>query len=122
IAGRTVCILLQSEGRVHRIKSLLADAELAGEELEASLPERADGGLYLGIAGITGGFTLPEAGLTVVSEHEIFGEEVRHRKRSMLPTFTSDFRDLNPGDMIVHVDHGVGRYEGLTRVGSDGSE
>ena len=122
VAGRTVCVLLQTEGRVHRMKSLLADAELTGEELDGPLEDRADGGLYLGIAGITGGFALPEAGLTVVSEHEIFGEEVRHRKRSVLRTFTSDFRDLNPGDMIVHIDHGVGRYEGLTRVGSDGGE
>jgi len=124
-AGRTVCVVMKSDGRVHRMKSLLADNDLAAIEIApggAPVPENGEGGLYLGAAEIGSGFTLQEAGLTVIAEHEIFGEEVRHRRKSALPTFTSDFRDLNAGDLVVHVDHGVGRYEGFSRVGSDGSE
>jgi transcription-repair coupling factor (superfamily II helicase) len=125
-AGRTLFILMKSEGRVHRMKSLLADSELAAHEMSpgggTSAAEEEPGRLLLAMAEISGGFTIPEAGLTVIAEQEVFGEEVRHRKRSAIPTFASDFRDLNPGDLVVHVDHGVGCYEGLSRVGSDGYE
>ncbi len=123
IAARTVCLVMKTEGRAHRMQSLLMEAELSA--LELSSETRApgeDGGLFLGTAEIGGGFTLHDAGLTIVTELEIFGEEARHRKKSALPAFTSDFRDLNPGDLVVHVDHGVGRYEGLARLPGDGQE
>ncbi|HET9482301.1 MAG TPA: transcription-repair coupling factor, partial [Candidatus Polarisedimenticolia bacterium] len=121
-AGRTVCVVMKSQGRSHRMSSLLAEHELAAVDLEETGTAAAGddaGGLYLATAEIGGGFVLPEAALTLIAEQEIFGEETRHRKSSALPAFASDFRDLEIGDMIVHVDHGVGRYEGLTRVPGD---
>ncbi len=122
-AGRTVCIVMKSPGRTQRMKEVLEENDLPSRAIETITPGDMDGGILLGTATLGGGFTLPEAGLTIVSEQEIFGEEVRHRKRAALPAFTSDFRDLNPGDLVVHVDHGVGRYEGLSRVGGgDGQE
>ncbi len=122
-AARTVCVLMKSDGRAHRITTLLSEHELASAELTpASRVAPEGGGLYVGTAAIGSGFSLPEAGLTVIAEQEIFGAEVAHRRPSVIQTFTSDFRDLNPGDLIVHVDHGLGLYEGLTRVASDGHE
>ncbi|HKY31536.1 MAG TPA: transcription-repair coupling factor [Candidatus Polarisedimenticolia bacterium] len=122
-ARRTVWFLVKSEGRAQLVRRLLAEHDLSAGDLSA---QRAIGGdqpaILLGIADVGAGFVLPEARLVVVAEHEVFGEEPRYRKKSALPTFTSDFRDLNPGDMVVHVDHGVGRYEGLSRVGEPGSE
>ncbi len=127
-AGETVWVVMRSEGRAHRMSGLLREA---GLEAAAWEPGR-DEGLYVlspsprgapGAApGIGGGFVLPEARLVVIAEQEIFGEERPVRRRSAIPTFTSDFRDLNPGDLVVHVDHGVGRYEGLTRLPGDGQE
>ena len=64
------------------------------------------------------GFVLTEIGLAVVTEREIFGEEVRparETKRRKGAAFISDFRDLRVGDLVVHVDHGVGKYMGLAR-------
>jgi len=116
-SGRRVWVVMKSEGRAHRMSSLMAE-----EGLTPAAPDEPDGRLYMATAEISGGLVFPEAGLTIVAEQEIFGEEVRHRKKSALPAFTSDFRDLNPGDLIVHVDHGVGLYEGLTRVAGDGQE
>jgi transcription-repair coupling factor (superfamily II helicase) len=37
-------------------------------------------------------------------------------------SFASDFRDLRTGDLVVHVDHGIGRYDGLTKVSSGRSD
>ncbi len=121
--GRSVFFLMKSLGRARRMEELLLDAGLPPATLDAAAGAAGAGrGIHVGAADLSGGFALPEAELTVVTEREIFGEEVRHRKRSALPAFTSDFRDLAPGDLVVHVDHGVARYEGLSRVGTDGRE
>ena len=115
--GRNVWFLVKSEGRARLVRRLLSE-----HELEAKDAGDDDTGLVIGVAGVSAGFVLPEARLTVIAEHEVFGEEARYRKKSVIRTFTSDFRDLNPGDMVVHVDHGIGRYEGLTRVPGEGGQ
>ncbi|MGH7752879.1 MAG: CarD family transcriptional regulator, partial [Gemmatimonadales bacterium] len=40
--------------------------------------------------------------------------------RSRISTFLSDFQDLQPGDYVVHVEHGIGRYAGMQQLGQDG--
>ena len=64
------------------------------------------------------GCVLPADGLVLVTEEEIFGARV-HRRRERAQTadaarpFLEDLRSLSPGDSVVHVEHGVGRYQGL---------
>jgi transcription-repair coupling factor (superfamily II helicase) len=54
--------------------------------------------------------------LTIHAESEVFGRErVRIERVSAHKTFASDFRDLKVGDLIVHYDHGIGRYAGLIK-------
>ena len=97
----TVWLAMKSEGRAHRMISLLRDAELEAAEWKPG----SGPGLYVvsapgadvAAAGISGGFALPEANLVLVAEQEIFGEEQRTRRKSHLPAFTSDFRDLQSG-------------------------
>ena len=69
------------------------------------------------------GFVLPEIGIVLLAERELYGEEPRPqtRKRRRGASFVSDFRDLRVGDYVVHVDHGIGRYEGLHRMGGAAS-
>jgi transcription-repair coupling factor (superfamily II helicase) len=117
LADRRVWFLVKSEGRARLVKRLLSE-----HELEAHDAGEDDAGLVIGLAGVSAGFVLLEGRLTVIAEHEVFGEEARYRKKSAIPTFASDFRDLNPGDLVVHVDHGIGRYEGLSRVPGDGQD
>jgi transcription-repair coupling factor (superfamily II helicase) len=45
----------------------------------------------------------------------------RHRARPKTASFFSDLSDLRPGDYVVHVDHGIGQFEGLRQVGTDGA-
>ena len=71
------------------------------------------------------GVVLPADGLVLVTEEEIFGARV-HRRRERARTgdaarpFLEDLRSLSPGDYVVHVEHGIGRYQGLVhkQVGS----
>jgi transcription-repair coupling factor (superfamily II helicase) len=64
------------------------------------------------------GVVLPADGLVLVTEEEIFGSRVhrrRERSRAADPArpFLEDLRSLAPGDYVVHVEHGIGRYQGL---------
>jgi transcription-repair coupling factor (superfamily II helicase) len=92
------------------------DRERAGR---AGRPSGARDPVFLLAGHLNHGFVLPEMGLVLLAERELYGEEPRPgtRKRRPGASIVSDFRDLKIGDLVVHVDHGVGRYEGLHRMG-----
>jgi transcription-repair coupling factor (superfamily II helicase) len=73
---------------------------------------------------ISGGFVDPDAGLAVVADEEIFGRRVRRKARKGRDenVFAAAFRDLNEGDLVVHVEHGIARYLGLTKMQIRGVE
>ncbi len=59
------------------------------------------------IGNLSRGFRLPDAGLQIYSEADVFDEERRapERRKSATKAFLSDLRDLKVGDLVVHVDH-----------------
>ena len=63
------------------------------------------------------GVLLPADGLVVVTEEEVFGARARRREKraegATTRSFAEDLRTLAVGDYVVHVDHGIGRYQGL---------
>ncbi len=68
------------------------------------------------------GFLLPESGTVVVSDADIWGEGYRKSKsRKSSGERISTFTELKVGDYVVHEDHGVGIYLGITRLQSEGS-
>ncbi len=73
---------------------------------------------------LTAGFALPLAGLTVLSERDFFDEPVSVERRSptrrsQAAAFLSDFRDLKVGDYVVHIDHGIGQFQGLLQLATE---
>lgn len=127
--GTRVLVLVRGAGRAQRVRELLHDHGI--EALDADGEARAGtelvSGVYLGHAALEGGFELRDHKLLLLTEHEVFGEVIRHRppRRALLAAFQSDFRDLKPGDLVVHIDHGIGRFDGLRQVGpeeGDGAE
>ncbi|MEZ5346677.1 MAG: transcription-repair coupling factor [Pyrinomonadaceae bacterium] len=112
--------VFQSQGLSERFSDILRDYEVV-------IP-----GDRLSIGKLSSGFEIPDLDLTVFTENELFGETAqqdfkpqvtgaksRHPKTS---AFISDFRDLKQGDFVVHVDHGIGRFEGLQVIGTQGVE
>ncbi|WP_242392091.1 transcription-repair coupling factor [Anaeromyxobacter oryzisoli] len=73
---------------------------------------------------ISAGFVDAGAGLAVLSDEEIFGRRVRKKARrtSDENAFAAAFRELNEGDLVVHVEHGIARYQGLTKMQIRGVE
>src|SRR5271166_1399669 len=67
------------------------------------------------------GVALPEANLILFGARDLFDEpevSLAHpqRQKSKVSAFLSDFRDLAVGDFVVHVEHGIGQYQGLKEV------
>jgi transcription-repair coupling factor (superfamily II helicase) len=73
---------------------------------------------------ISGGFVDGDGRLAVLAEEEIFGRRVRKKTRRARDenAFAAAFRDLNEGDLVVHVEHGIARYLGLTKMQIRGVE
>jgi transcription-repair coupling factor (superfamily II helicase) len=75
----------------------------------------------LATAYIPEGVLLPEANLAVFGARDLFDESESvasrpQRAKSKVSAFLSDFRDLQVGDYVVHVEHGIGQYQGLKEI------
>ena len=113
-------IILQTHGMAERVEEIL-------REYDSPLPSDS-----IRVGDLSSGFELPPFGLTLYTESDIFGDvtqaEFRSKKepgkrtRSKLGAFISDFRDLKTGDFVVHVDHGIGRFDGLQTISSQGAD
>jgi transcription-repair coupling factor (superfamily II helicase) len=90
---------------------------LREHDLEASLPASLGGPDALGIVvgECSTGFAIPSLGVIVLTEHEVFGARRRTLRRPKYQRGASltAFTDLEVGDLVVHEDHGIGRYLGL---------
>jgi transcription-repair coupling factor (superfamily II helicase) len=73
---------------------------------------------------LSAGFSWPALSLVVITDEEIFGSKVHRPRaaRSKAAPFLSSFKELKPGDYVVHTDYGVGEYQGLTHITVDGFE
>jgi transcription-repair coupling factor (superfamily II helicase) len=70
---------------------------------------------------IPDGFILPEAHIAIFGARDLFDESDLvasrpGRQKSKVSAFLSDFRDLQVGDYVVHVEHGIGQYQGLKEI------
>jgi transcription-repair coupling factor (superfamily II helicase) len=80
------------------------------------------------VGDLSAGFALPQSALTIYTEGDIFDEAVHgaerpaKTKRSHAASFLSDFRDLKIGDYVVHIDHGIGQFQGLVQLDTSGPE
>jgi transcription-repair coupling factor (superfamily II helicase) len=117
-AGETTLFVAATAGRAERTIELLKEYDVFAAPIE-----RADDARYaavlVAIGKLSRGFRLPEAALQVYAEADVFEEDRRapERRRSAAKAFLSDLRDLKAGDLVVHVDHGIGVFVGLKQIG-----
>ena len=114
---RNVVIASWSDGARERLKGLLTDQGLAAQDIAdlRALPE-GKGGLFLLVWALEEGFTAP--GLAVISEQDVLGDRLvaKPRRKRKAENFLREVDTLSPGDLVVHVEHGVGRYLGLETI------
>ncbi len=94
------------------------------EELVAERSGRAPRGCRLAVGTLTGGFRLPESSppFNVLTDHEIFrrSPKLRRTRRFRGAASLESLAQLSPGDYVVHMEHGIGRYEGIEQVEAGG--
>jgi transcription-repair coupling factor (superfamily II helicase) len=115
--GETVVFMAATPGRAERTVELLADYEVHARAMAAA-EDLSHAAVLVTTGRLSHGFHLPGGSLVLFSETDVFEEERRayERRRTPTRTFASDFRDLAVGDLVVHVDNGIGRFVGLKRL------
>ena len=106
-AGYEVYVLAESESQAARVSHMLHETGVT------VLPDV-----------ISEGFTIPDCKISVVQENEVFGrrKRVAHSVRKTQSSPIESFVDLNVGDLVVHVNYGIGRYNGIKRIAAAGTE
>ena len=129
--GARVVIACRQETQLDRLERLLKGYGVPVVRGEAApreylRPPGPDGaGAVLVQGDIAGGFRLLSHGFALITEDEIFGRKARKRqvrKADAASPFIQSFRELEPGDHVVHADHGIGQYVGLKKLIVQGRE
>jgi transcription-repair coupling factor (superfamily II helicase) len=122
--GRRVAIASWSEGSRERLETILKDHDLrplaAARSWEVFLGwDRSIAGLV--VLAIEEGFETED--FVIISEQDILGDRMvrRARRARKASDFISELSALSPGDLVVHVDHGIGRFEGLKTIEVQGA-
>jgi transcription-repair coupling factor (superfamily II helicase) len=136
-AGEHVMVSAASTGELERLADICHEYELpyrlgeleedvtvtrlAGEESGGSAPA-----MVLIKAPLSEGVVFQDAKIALYGNADLFEtlqpqQRSRTRATAKTSTFFSDFSDLKPGDYVVHVDHGIGQFEGLRQVAIEGA-
>ena len=112
--GRRVYVACWTEGSADRMRTVLADHGLSKISASTSWTEASaeESGFATIVLGLESGFETESA--VFLSEQDILGDRlVRRTRRKRAENFLTEASSLTLGDLIVHVEHGVGRYVGL---------
>jgi transcription-repair coupling factor (superfamily II helicase) len=117
-SGHKVVLASYTRGARERLAGLLEDHGLKAQKLADSWQEALGSKMQpaLLVLPLEHGFTTPD--VAVLTEQDMLGDRlVRRRKsRKAAAAFLEELATLSPGDLVVHADHGIGRYEGLTQI------
>src|SRR5437764_10171820 len=130
-SGGTVFLTAASTGELERYADICREYEVPyvlGESESAAAGFTAEGalesaGLVLLRAPFGEGTAFPDAKVTIFGNADLFDVAPsvdRPSRKIRTSGFFSDFADLKPSDFVVHVDHGIGQFEGLRQIESDG--
>jgi transcription-repair coupling factor (superfamily II helicase) len=116
-----VVIVARSRGQVDRLLALFGEHDLPAVRWSPphwTAPAARKPPFYLMQGGLSAGFVSSDGRFAVVTEEELFAKGARHRPppKSKAAAFLSSLEDVNEGDFVVHVQHGIGRYRGLRRL------
>ncbi|MGB8083322.1 MAG: CarD family transcriptional regulator, partial [Pseudolabrys sp.] len=123
-AGKRVAIALWSEGARDRMSHVLADHKLHNLNPVDNWPQALalpKPTVALAVLGIESGFETEDT--AIVSEQDILGDRLvrPHRTARRAENFIAEATSLTPGDLVVHVDHGIGRFKGLQAIEAVGA-
>ncbi|MCL2326711.1 MAG: transcription-repair coupling factor, partial [Proteobacteria bacterium] len=118
-----IALVASTPGAADRLKALLRPLDLSLRvdtgpfQLHAQRHTPCHD-ITLCIGTLNAGIRLPHLKLAILTEAEILGTQIRRAKKQTQESHTilTSFRDLKPGDYVVHEDHGIGQYQGLVTL------
>lgn len=123
-AGRQVVVACASAGAAERMKQMLITHGMAATIAEnaGTLKHVEEGALAVAIWPLDRGFLTPT--LAVISEQDILGDRIGRPTKKRKPTeyFMAEAASFAEGDLIVHREHGLGRFVGLVNVEAGGAQ
>ncbi|MEJ2284808.1 MAG: transcription-repair coupling factor [Desulfobacterales bacterium] len=123
LAGYATIIISRNRSRAERLISLLVPYGIQLNTVsDYSQIKKESGQLYICTGQLSSGFVWPGERIALLTDDEIFGVQHRRRKPAKPGPRTEmlDLQELKKEDLIVHNDHGIGRYGGLTKMTIDG--
>ncbi len=126
--GFRVSLVAAHQTQAIRFQQILKENDLGAEVTEEGRESLLDGaeeaGLDIRVGRLSEGFILPSLRRVFLREEEVFYTPVRSRPRSApkRQAFEAAFRDLTPGDYLVHREYGIGLYQGVEGFGLGGRE
>ncbi|WP_107728483.1 transcription-repair coupling factor [Desmospora activa] len=110
-----VLFTASTQERAERLERVLADY---GMEVTRDLPDNTlqPSRPIIQVGALSGGFELGASRIAVVTEGEVFTQKQRRARRAVKLDHAEkikDYQELKPGDYVVHVNHGIGRYYGI---------
>ncbi|HET7522192.1 MAG TPA: transcription-repair coupling factor [Bacillales bacterium] len=120
-AGYAVVFLAVNRERARRLGNVLSDYGIEADFMDGR--EVVTGKAQIAVAALQGGFELPMQKTAVVTEQEVFTKKAKKsRKRQKLSNAEriKNYSELNVGDYVVHVNHGIGKYLGIETLEVNG--
>ena len=121
-----VLLCAESAGRREVLLELLTSIDITPEPV-ACWDDfiHADNGIYICVFPLERGLEISQASISLISETELFGQQIfqrrrRHRGQDGTDQVVKNLTELQLGAAVVHIDHGVGRYQGLKIIEVDG--
>lgn len=120
-SGQTVVLQADNDKRARQIDQTMVDFGLnlpiVGED------ELVEGRAQIMVGGYASGFSLPTVKLVYLTERELFNK--RPQRKKQIKTLENaqrlrNYTELKPGDYVVHVNHGIGRFEGIKTLENNG--
>ncbi len=126
-AGERLLFAQSSLGRAERLKEILQEYDLpvvSDFDAKNRQADFSNARLAIVVGHVLEGFHHRSSRTCIFGDRDVYDEieflSQPTPSKSRAGAFVSDFRELRPGDYVVHVDHGIGRYRGLTQIDRDG--
>ncbi|MFN4355458.1 transcription-repair coupling factor [Parvibaculum sp.] len=117
-AGKRIAIASWSDGARDRLQHVLSDHGIGNVLIAdnwADVNSVSKSTVSLIVLGLEAGFETDD--LAIISEQDILGDRlIRQRRKKRAENFLTEASSLSPSDLVVHVDHGIGRFERLQTI------
>jgi transcription-repair coupling factor (superfamily II helicase) len=123
LSGFDTLMVCHTRTQVDRLESLLVPYGIYPKSIERFYDiKQSKKQAFVCLGRISSGFVWPSESLAIITEDEIFGLRRRPKIKpeQQIRTQLFAFEDLKIGDLVVHVDHGIGQYEGLVELTLNG--